>query len=133
MLTRTENSECIRCTIPSGLTLTNVTRSIPGTSSAPDARFCSKDWIPRSEHFSNERTVPLLRTFRKRAVRIAESSAGIAQVPRASATNQGGRGGGRGDHVGRAGKGWWPAASPGSMRLMPRWNSDLTSQAKAKG
>ena len=74
------------CTIPSGSTLTNVTRSRPGIRSTPNAIYVRKEWIPQPEFFSDEMSAPSLRTVRKRSARIVESSARTTLVPRDSST-----------------------------------------------
>ena len=104
MLTQTYNSKCIRCTILSRSTPTNVTCSSPGMDSTPDASCTRKGWIPRPKRLSNERAAPSSRTVQKRAARIMESLAGIAPVPRSSATDRGGCRGGGSTVVGRRAK-----------------------------
>ena len=83
------------------VTPTNDTRSRPVIRFTPNASCVRKEWIPRPKRFSDERATPSLRTVRKWAARIAESLAGIAFFPRASATNQGGHRGARSTMVGR--------------------------------
>ena len=91
MSTQTENSKCIICTIPSRSTPTNVTCSRPWIGSTTNASCARKEWIPRPKRFSDERAAPSLWTVRKAATRIAESSAGISPIPRASTTDRGRR------------------------------------------
>ena len=83
---RMDNSEYKRCTTPSGSTLIKVTRSRTGTRSTPTQAAPVRNG-PWPERFSDDRAAPSLWTVPKRAVRISESSDGIALVPRSSATN----------------------------------------------
>ena len=85
-----------------------------------------KEWIPQPEHFFDDRAAPSSHIVRKRAAKIAEISAGIAPVPKASATNQGGRKGSElimvvGKLGSQASEGRRPVAGDvtESMRLIP--------------
>ena len=88
----------MRCTCHSGSTLTNVTRSNPGTGTSPNARCAMKEWSPHPERSSGVRDVLSMRRVLECAARITTSSSGIYLVPSASATNRGVRRGGWIDH-----------------------------------
>ena len=81
----------MRSILPSGSDPTTVTRSSLGTGSTTNDSCARKWWIHRTESYSCMRAVPSSRTVQECATRTAASSAGIAPVPRASATNLDGR------------------------------------------
>ena len=65
MSTWTDNSECMRCTIPYGSTPTNVTRYRKGKGCTPKMSCTRNYCIPYPKRFSEERAAPSLRTVWK--------------------------------------------------------------------